>query len=44
MVLASKEFGGCANGRCDVSVIPDYLFQAADDFCVGNVFAVPRER
>ena len=44
MVLASKEFGGCADGRCDVSLIPDDLFQAADDFCVGNVFAVLGEK
>lgn len=44
MVLASKEFGGCADSRCEVSVIPDDLFQAADDFCVGTVFAVPGEK
>lgn len=44
MVLASKEFGGCADGRCEVSVVPDHLIQAADDLCVGNVFAVPSKK
>ena len=44
MIRASKEFGGCADGRSEVSVVPDHLIQSPDDLRVGNVFAVPCQK
>ena len=44
MVLASKEFSGSANGRRTVTKILNHLVEPPDDFCVCNVFAVPRQK
>ena len=42
--MASEEFGGCANGRCEVSLVSDDLIQSPDDLRICDVFAVPRQK
>jgi len=44
MVLASKKFGGRADCRCKISMIPDHLIQPSDNLRIRDVLAVPRQK